>query len=158
SEEGFILDKNSGNWSMDEVIANVDAFLKEVGFNKDFLAYVDYVFELRNEKPDPLVYFTACYGILDLMGYKTDKLPKPTDTAMNIYTDAQHAFYAAHCDYFVVADKNLFTKAKVLYHKFGIRTKVIFPHEMIDMLKRIYSIRIDAENIVEEIFSLIRDS
>src|SRR5690606_12308812 len=44
SEEGFILDKNSGNWSMDEVIANVDAFLKEVGFNKDFLAYVDYVF------------------------------------------------------------------------------------------------------------------
>src|SRR5690606_29079266 len=62
------------------------------------------------------------------------------------------------CDYFVVADKNLFTKAKVLYHKFGIRTKVIFPHEMIDMLKRIYSIRIDAENIVEEIFSLIRDS
>ncbi|PRD56776.1 hypothetical protein [Sphingobacterium gobiense] len=157
SEQGFVLDKNSGNWDVSEVMANVDAFLKESGFNKDFLAFVDYVFELRNEKPDRLVYFTACYNILDLLGYKADKLPKPSDTAMNIYTDAQHSFYAAHCDYFVVADKNLLTKTNVLYHKFNIRTKVISPYEMIDSLESRCSLETDSENILGVILDLVRN-
>jgi len=137
SENGLQLDQNSGNWEPEEVIANIDAFLLNTGLQKDFLGYIDYIYELRNEKPDHMTYFSECYNMLDLMGYKSDKLPKPTDTAMNIYTDAQHAYYAGYCDFFVVEDKNLSTKSQVLFRKFGLKVRVLAAKDCIREISQV---------------------
>ena len=157
AHQGFNLDRNAGNWDPKDVIRNIDSYLVKLGLGKDFLSFVDYVFELRNEKPNPMVHFLACYNMLDLMGYKADKLPKPTDTAMNIQTDAQHAYYAAHCDFFIVSDKNLAVKAKVLYHFFGIQTKVISPREMKDAIENRRGNSPKSGETINEIFALLKD-
>jgi len=97
-----------------------------------------------------------------MIGYKSDSLPKPTDNMQNIQSDAEHSFYAAHCDYFVVIDKKLTIKTKVLFKEFNIPTVVISPKELLETIKnKIHFIDtnkhfinealdlLDIENIVE---------
>src|SRR5690606_8442487 len=79
--------------------------------------------------------YTTAYLLLDMVGYKPDNLPKPTDNMQNIQNDAEHSFYSAHCDYFVVIDKKLAIKTKVLFKEFNIPTIVISPKEFIETIK-----------------------
>lgn len=137
ADNGFDLGKNAGNWKAEDVIANIDAYLAKSAPGLDFMGYMNKAFSLRNEKPDGMTFFTSCYNTLDLLGFKTDKLPKKTDTPMNIQYDAQHAFFAGHCDFFVVADKNLAVKSKVLYSKFKLKTKIVSPQEMVEELRQV---------------------
>ncbi|QNL51955.1 hypothetical protein H8S90_10455 [Olivibacter sp. SDN3] len=157
SGEGFHLDRNSGNWNVEDVIDNINKFLRNIGLDKDFLGFMDYIFELRNENPDDMTYFSGCYSMLDMMGYKSDKLPKTTDTAMNIYTDAHHAYYAGHCDYFIVGDENLAKKAKVLYKLFDVKTVVLHPSEMVQKVGEVM-VDFSVENIgfLNAAFELIK--
>lgn len=137
TKNGISLGQNSGNWKAEEVIDNIDGYLKFYEPGLDFFGYMDKIFELRNEEPDEMTYFMGCYNMLDLIGYKQDKLPKVTDTPMNIHIDAQHAYLAGNCDIFVVADKNLALKSKVLYNKSQIETKVFSPSEFIEEITKI---------------------
>lgn len=66
---------------------------------------------------------SVCLG-LDMFGFRPEKRGK---RITNIDTDASHVFYAAHCDYFVTADKKLRDKAKAMYSYYGFQTKVISP-------------------------------
>jgi hypothetical protein len=84
---------------------------------------------------------------LDMIGYKSDRLPKKTDTGQNITTDAEHAFYGAHCDYFITSDKKLRTKAMVLYSTFNIPTIVLSPEEIIPTIEKIIHTLPDKERI-----------
>jgi len=75
--------------------------------------------------------------MLDMIGYKIDKLPKPTDNMQNIQADGEHSFYGAYCDYFVAMDKKLRIKSKVLYNEFNISTKIIEPKDFISELEKV---------------------
>lgn len=136
-EQGFKLDANSGNWDYDEVIKNIDEFLLKLGAKMTFLEYVEASLKHKKEPITLYEYYTTAYLMLDMIGYKTDKLPKPTDNMQNIQADGEHSFYGGHCDYLVAMDKKLRIKSKVLYNEFNIDTKIIEPKEFITELEKV---------------------
>lgn len=133
-KKGFKLGKNSGNWSEDEAIPNVSALLKSVGVNMDFKDFVLSPYGNKTDVLEPVV-FTSAYIILDVLGYQSDKLPKPGNTVDSIITDSKHAYYASYCDCLITADRRLEKKAKALYHEYGIDTLVLNPSNAIQALE-----------------------
>jgi hypothetical protein len=132
-DQGLKLEPNSGNWDTETVFKNINDYLKKFDQNLTFRKYCEFAVNSYNkEDATKYDYYTTAYLLLDMIGYKQDKLPKPTDNMMNIYTDAEHSFYSAFCDYFIVLDKNLKTKTKVLFEEFKISTKVLSPDEFME--------------------------
>ena len=131
---GFKVDSNSGNWSSDEVIPNISEFLKSLGIDKTFKELVLTGFE-NEEKVDNFRFFISAYSLLDLIGYKSDKLSKATSAMNSVTTDAQHAYYAAFCDYLITLDTRLASKAQALYRELGVSTKIISPAIVFNELK-----------------------
>lgn len=131
-DQGLKLTNDAGNWNPDKVFQNIDLFFKNFDTDLTFKKYVDMTVDFsKGEKASIYDYFTTAYLLLDLIGYKSDKLPKSTDSLRNIRTDVEHAFFASRCDYFFTTDKNLIAKAKVLYKEFDIFTQVLTPNESI---------------------------
>lgn len=151
-DKGFKLETNSGNWSENEVFEKIDNFLLKQNTNLTFIEYVKTIFKHKNEPGNRFGFYTTAYLLLDMIGYKSDKLPKPTDNMQNIQNDAEHSFYAAHCDYFVVIDKKLRIKSRVLYKKLNINTIVISPKEFIDNLSKVIHSIDEKTNFIQETF------
>ncbi len=155
-EKGFKLDPNSGNWSEEEVINKINLYLKDLGVEMGFLELVGFFFKHREKPANRFEFFITAYLMLDMIGYKADKLPKPTDNMQNISTDGEHAFYGAHCDYFIVGDKKLKIKSNVLYKKFNISTQILAPNEFIEVIeKQIHVFPSNTINLIEEAFTYI---
>ncbi len=130
---GFKVDTNAGNWEANEVVPNITARMKSLGIDKTFQDFVLMGFGGK-KNVDDFKFFMAAYSILDMIGYKSDKLPKSSNAMNNVNTDAQHAYYAAFCDYFITQDTHLSSKALALYNEFGVSTKVITPQDAIAVL------------------------
>ena len=132
---GFTLEANSGNWAPDEVVPNISARMKALGIDKTFEEFV--LLGLGNrgrDKVGTFEFFLAAYSMLDMIGYKSDKLPKASNAMNSVNSDAQHAYFAAFCDYLITQDTHLASKARALYTEFGIPTKVISPEDAIEEL------------------------
>ena len=156
-DKGLKLPETSADWKAEDVFQNIDSFFKTMDAEMTFKKYVEItVSNLKTEAATIYDFFTTAYMLLDMIGYKQDKLPKPTDTVKNIRTDVEHAFYAASCDYFVVADKFLTQKTKVLYKEFDISTKVISPKSMIEELKTTIHYADKKEHLITEAFGLVK--
>jgi hypothetical protein len=69
--------------------------------------------------------FISAYCILDMIGFHSDKLPKDSNTMNSVTTDAKHAYFGGHCDWFITADKRLYHKARALYSNFGVLKNVM---------------------------------
>jgi len=155
-DKGFKIESNSGNWNEEEVVKNIDNLLESLGTKMTFLEYVESSFKHRKKPVNRYEFFTTAYLMLDMIGYKSDKLPKPTDNMQNIQTDGEHAFYGAHCDYFVVGDKNLRTKSKVLYNKFNVPTQVLTPNDLVESLEKvIHKIPAKTDDFLREAISFV---
>ncbi len=150
--KGFRLEANAGNWNEDEVIKNIDNFLLSFNANMTFLEWVELALKKYKEPYTYYEFYTTAYLMLDMIGYKSDKLPKPTDNMQNIQTDSEHSFYGAHCDYFVAIDKKLRTKSKVLYNEFNIPVKVLTPEEFLNEIKQVIHKRNNQHSFLDEIF------
>lgn len=133
-DTGLKLESNSGNWKEDEVIPRISSIMKSLGIDKTFEELVRSGFG-NKDKIDKFQYFISAYYMLDLIGYKSDKLPKAINAMNSVDTDAQHAYYAAYCDYLVTQDSHMASKARVLYHELGINTKVVTPAEAFSVLQ-----------------------
>jgi len=153
ADQGFKLESNSGNWSYDKVIKNIDYFLLKMGTKMTYLEYIETIFKHRKKPANEFEYYTTAYLMLDIIGYKVDKLPKPTDSMQNIQADGEHSFYGAHCDYFVAMDKKLRIKSKVLYNEFNISTKIIEPKEIISELTKVIDKMNKKDNFITEVIS-----
>lgn len=155
-EKGFKIEANSGNWNESEVIENIDSYLAKLGMGMDFLQFVESSFKHQNKVFNMYDFFISAYLALDMIGYKSDKLPKQTDNMQNISADGEHAFYGAHCDFFIVGDKNLKVKSKVLYSKFDIPTYVLAPNEFIEVItNQLHNFSNAKTNVIEDAFSYI---
>ncbi|WP_025741082.1 hypothetical protein [Aquimarina pacifica] len=150
ADYGFKLESNSGNWSYNEVIKNIDDFLLKLGTKMTYLEYVETTFKHKKEPTNQYEYYTTAYLMLDMIGYKMDKLPKPTDNMQNIQADGEHSFYGAYCDYFVAMDKKLRIKSKVLYNEFNIPTKIIEPKDLISELTIVLDDIENKKNFLDE--------
>lgn len=133
-DKGFKLDVNAGNWTDKEAIPNISVFLESKGIKKSFMELVKMPFSERKSISDYEV-FVAAYTMLDLLGYHSDKLSKPGSTINGLLSDAQHAFMASYCDYFITEDRRLAAKAKALYIEFGIETIVLAPSDVETVLQ-----------------------
>lgn len=133
--QGFKLDENAGNWDVNDVINNINSFLKDYNENLTFREYINVSFKDRKKPANDYEFYTTAYLLLDMIGYKSDSLPKPTNNMTNITTDAEHSFYSAYCDYFIVIDKKLSVKTKVLFNEFNVSTKVVTPNEFLEEIK-----------------------
>ncbi|MCF2495615.1 hypothetical protein [Dyadobacter chenhuakuii] len=153
-DHGFKLEPNAGNWSEDDVIRNIDEFLKSI--NTTFRGYIESVLKINKLDENIYNFFTTAYLVLDMIGYKSDKLPKPTDNMQNIMTDADHAFYAAHCDYLVGLDKKQLLKSKVLYNEFKLPVKILTPDQLIDELLSVMHVQSDKTYFVDNVLELYK--
>lgn len=79
--------------------------------------------QLGNKTASRFETFTNYYLMLDFFGYYRDKKFK------NLLQDSFHAYYGAHCDFFITDDDNTYHKTKALYQHFNIETKVCKSHE-----------------------------
>ncbi|MDR1699129.1 MAG: hypothetical protein LBR75_04835, partial [Prevotellaceae bacterium] len=136
-------------------IQQIEKFLQT---EKNGLTFQDYVLLPYKNRKDPVSryeFYTNAYLMLDMLGYKPDKLPKPTDNMQNIQTDAQHSFYAAHCDFFVTSDKKLALKSQVLYKQLNISTRVIEPHNISDIILSLIHKQNKNESFLQEVMLFI---
>lgn len=63
------------------------------------------------------------FEFLDMIGYWKDKYNDKSNYAR--LWDSNHAYFSSHCDYFISDDKKTRNKARVAFHLYGIKTKVI---------------------------------
>lgn len=158
-EKGLKLEVGAGSWDTDEVLKKIDLFLKSHDQDLTFKQYVERVVSIsNNENATIYEYFTTAYLLLDLIGFRSDKLPKSTDSHLNIRTDADHAFFASSCDYLVTNDKNLALKAKVLYKKFNVFTQVLMADQVQSELNEKMHFVNEDRAFINEALSLVNQS
>lgn len=133
-ETGFKVETNAGNWKDEEALDKINSFLKSKGIEMEFNDYVMQSFHGRQVSVNE--FFTAAYYILDMLGFHSDTLHKPSSTVRNVTTDAKHAYFAGFCDWFVTADKRLSCKARALYSHFRVSTQVITPKEAVSAIQK----------------------
>lgn len=115
NEQEFKLKTDSGSWKPEEVVKNIDTFFKKMASDMKFSTYVKMtVSSSKGNQATKYDYFTNVYLLLDLISFKKEKIPKDTYRLQNIRTDGDYTFYASAYDYFVVMDKALTIKTKVL--------------------------------------------
>lgn len=88
---------------------------------------------------------SVCLG-LDVFGFHPEKKNKQIT---NIDADANHIFYAAHCDYLVSDDKGMIAKAKALYYTYGFATKVVRPEELERIVDEEYEKGVSLSHLVD---------
>lgn len=98
----------------------LDKALQSSAFQKTFIEFAETNLKnyFGNKAPSKFDIFTNYYIILDFLGYYRDKVFK------NMLQDSFHAYYGAHCDFFVTDDDNTYHKAKAIYKHFNIKTIV----------------------------------
>lgn len=76
--------------------------------------------------------FISMYILLDLMGYHSDKM-NDKNQPKNLFIDIKHAFYGAHCDYYITLDFKHLHKVKLLYDSLKSRSVACRPSEFVEI-------------------------
>ncbi len=128
------LDPNVNNVS--NVIELLDKTMPKTMINKSFTEL--YVENDRTETSKNKDYskVTGIFMQLDFVGFGSDKLNEKNKYD-NLFNDALHCFYGAHCDIFITSDKKTIKKTKAVYQSEGINTLVLKPKEFIEFLQEI---------------------
>jgi hypothetical protein len=95
---------------------------------------------VRNDNsPDWFQDITHNYLLLDMHGYQQDKIKvdeKNKDTMRNMIDDGFHTAFASTCDFFILNDKRSLKKAKQVYQKLSLNTRVFTPPEFIGYIQQ----------------------
>lgn len=75
--------------------------------------------------------FQSFFNAMDLLGFWQDKLTNRSNLARSY--DANHAYFASACDYFVTNDQRTRNKANVLYYYFRMKTRAVSFEEFIKL-------------------------
>lgn len=135
---GLNVSENSEDWQDNEIFDNIDKLLKAKGVNQSFMELLTYPNQqVKKEKSTLYDNFISTYLMLDVIGYKSDKLKKPSNNMTNITNDAIHSFYGAHCEYLVTDDKNLLKKSKAIYSKLNKPTQIMSSDEFYNNFDKI---------------------
>lgn len=112
------------NYKPDEVIDQLNVKLVMLG-NMSFTELIEYSISLNPQGSTFGISHRigAMFEMLDMIGYWKDKFTGNSNYAR--LWDSNHTFFAAHCNYFVSDDKRTRNKARVVYHQFGVGTKVL---------------------------------
>lgn len=132
--ENLKLDTNISNW--EKPYDKLDEYLPKTLLEKSLTEQIEEATkkESTNTSANKLFdTFLHAYAQLDMYGYHPEKLSKK-NTYENMTNDGQHAFYAAHCDFFVTNDKRTTAKTSALYEKYEIKTVICNAEEFVEKL------------------------
>lgn len=149
SQQGLQIKQN---YNIDINTINFNEELKKTPIATTFIDFVKTIENAQNpkEKQKEHSFHVAAYNALNILGLDFEK---KINFASSL-DDAEHSFYAAHCDYFIVEDKQLSLKAKVLYKLLGIDTIVLSLEEF---LKESTLIKFNSKKIgFKELFKSIQ--
>lgn len=96
----------------------------------DFIKY--YVSE--SDDGNRMSSFMSFFNVLDMLGFWQDKAKD--GTMLNRTYDAQHAYFATGCDFFVSNDHRTCMKANILYQYYGYKTKAFSLKEINELLAK----------------------
>lgn len=87
--------------------------------------YHDFIEYYVHSSADGMVMsaFQSFFNAMDMLGFWKDKRTNRSNLARSY--DANHAYFASACDYFVTNDQRTRNKANVLYYYFGMKTKAV---------------------------------
>lgn len=112
-----------------EVFRNID---KSMGDKPNYLTFDETLeaYEPKTKVTDNPIYnkVTSTYHKIDLKGFKSD------EKFSNLIDDSLHVFYGAHCEAFVSIDDKCLYKASKTYEELKIKTLVIEPENLVEML------------------------
>ncbi len=123
--EDLKVDTDPRNWG--DAFSYIEKTIGRHGFNKTFPEFVKESLETMHKDKELTKwdYFIHYYLLLDMFGFHRDKeIP-------NLIDDASHAYYGAHCDFFITNDERTYHKTKAIYERLKIGTTVCKPDEFI---------------------------
>ena len=100
-KETLKLDPNISNFS--NAIEQLDQYLPKTMLNKSFTEIFEEGNKKQYTKSEGFNRLIGIYMQLDYVGYNSDKLTEKNKYS-NLFNDAQHCFYAAHCDFYITND------------------------------------------------------
>lgn len=120
-----ITSRELNNLSASELIKQSAYILSHWGFTGSLKDWIEHSVSFHPNGAEFGVYqrFPAIFELLDLMGYWKDEYKETSNYAR--HWDAQHAFFAGHCDYLVSDDRRMRKKAQVAYALYGFNTKIV---------------------------------
>ncbi len=127
------LDQNIHN--VDNVIEMLDKIMLKTMLNKSFTELYQDNTIIETSKNKDYSKIIGTFMQLDFVGYGSEKLTDKNQYD-NLFNDALHCFYGAHCDFFITADKKTYKKTKAVYQNENILTQVFKPTEFIKYLKQ----------------------
>ncbi len=144
-----------------DIDINDDSFndlLKDTPLQKSFLEFVEETFKHNKslEKQRQYYFFLSAYNCLNLLGL--DKENNKKVVFASAQNDAQHAYYASHCEYLVSDDEQLLLKAKVLYKLFGIETKVLNLNEFESEINKEEKNELNFESFIKDLIDLFENA
>ncbi len=142
----------SQKYNIDIEKINFNEDLKNTPLQQSFLDFVNKSLEhSKNTIQREYEFFITAYNCLNMLGI--DKESNKKAKLANTLSDAQHSYYAAHCDYLVSDDKGLILKSKVLYKLLGIDTKTLLIDEFSQQIGTIGGI---LDDTLENYFKLLQ--
>lgn len=148
SQQGLQIKQN---YNIDINTINFNEELKKTPLATTFIDFVKTIESAQNpkEKQKEHSFHVTAYNALNILGLDFEK---KINFASSL-DDAEHSFFAAHCDYFIVDDKQLSLKAKVLYKLLGIDTIVLSLEEFLkeSTLIKFNSKKINQEELLKNI-------
>jgi hypothetical protein len=133
-------------------IEYLDKILVKSGVNKTFRELIETTMSTKTDTKSHFDYFIKYYISLDTFGYHRDsKLP-------NLIDDATHAFYGAHCDFFVTEDNNTYHKAKAVFENFNISTQVVKAAEFPSAFYAFNEFGLASKTLTDRLVEIIKHS
>ncbi|TDW48629.1 hypothetical protein EV144_103141 [Flavobacterium sp. 270] len=128
---------NFSNFEIDIQNIEFDKQLKNTKLQSTFIKFVENALSSfrKTDFRDQYNFFITAYTCLNLLGIDKEKSKKVVFSSFQ--NDAQHAYYAAHCEYLVSDDEQLLLKAKALYNLLNIKTQVLHADEFFNNLDKI---------------------
>jgi len=149
--KSFKLPSHFMQLELDQVIEHIDNEIRIKTRHDNFLEYAREDLK-ETDKEDSFLNYIQCYFTLGNIGYYADKIVVDKEKVFqNHLNDSMHSFFGAHSDYFVVLDRRLKAKTKVLYKLFNIDTLVVSPNELIEEL----NIRLVNNTNVDDVLNVI---
>ena len=116
--EHFRIDRRIiNNYTPEQLLANHSYFIEE------------YILSSCNNRQEA---FNSFFNAMDMLGFWQDKLTTRS-TLARLY-DANHAYHATFCDFFVTDDVRTKNKANVIYPYYGYKTKAISTNELLKII------------------------
>lgn len=128
------IDQNIHN--VENVIEMLDKTMPKTMLNKSFTELYLENAKTETSKNKDYSKIIGTFMQLDFVGYGSDRLTDKNQYD-NLFNDALHCFYGAHCDFFITADKKTYKKTKAVYQNENILTQVMKPAEFIDYLNEL---------------------